>query len=334
MILTCPSCGTRYVVKDGAIPENGRTVRCAQCKHSWHQDPEPAGAAESEPVQQVPEHGSEEAQPLRATGHPLPEDRGTPLMDELGDSAHPGTAGDVDDPDAQPLPGPEGRPTAGDLAGAPAPELASAEVESSMPREAAEAPEPYPEDVVPAGDERDAPPLRPGIAEDDLYSPFAERGEEPVARTRSRLPLIILLTLLLVAAIAAAIFFLAPPEMKNRLGLANASGTTPLLLQIREESRRELASGNKLFEVSGVVINPTDEPQVVPPVNAQLRSLDQQVVYRWTIPPPAPRLAPGASASFNTSNLDIPASAQCVDLFFESEPPPQAPCRREDSAGA
>src|SRR5689334_12076490 len=39
MILTCPSCGTQYVVKDGAIPPEGRQVRCASCKHSWHQDP-------------------------------------------------------------------------------------------------------------------------------------------------------------------------------------------------------------------------------------------------------------------------------------------------------
>src|ERR1700755_3183342 len=40
MILTCPSCGTQYVVKDGAIPPEGRQVRCASCKHSWHQNPE------------------------------------------------------------------------------------------------------------------------------------------------------------------------------------------------------------------------------------------------------------------------------------------------------
>ncbi len=40
MILTCPECSTKYVVKDGAIPEGGRKVRCASCKHSWHQDPE------------------------------------------------------------------------------------------------------------------------------------------------------------------------------------------------------------------------------------------------------------------------------------------------------
>ena len=42
MILTCPACDTKYVVKDGAIPPGGRQVRCASCKHSWHQEPEGA----------------------------------------------------------------------------------------------------------------------------------------------------------------------------------------------------------------------------------------------------------------------------------------------------
>ena len=30
MILTCPSCGTQYAVKDGAIPEGGRKVRVSR----------------------------------------------------------------------------------------------------------------------------------------------------------------------------------------------------------------------------------------------------------------------------------------------------------------
>jgi len=42
MILTCPACDTKYVVKDDAIPPGGRQVRCASCKHRWHQEPEGA----------------------------------------------------------------------------------------------------------------------------------------------------------------------------------------------------------------------------------------------------------------------------------------------------
>lgn len=55
MILECPECRTRYLVPDTAIGAEGRTVRCANCRHSWHQEPD-ARAAEAiaaAPVQEA-----------------------------------------------------------------------------------------------------------------------------------------------------------------------------------------------------------------------------------------------------------------------------------------
>lgn len=40
MILTCPSCATRYFADDGSIGAQGRSVRCAACSHTWFVEPQ------------------------------------------------------------------------------------------------------------------------------------------------------------------------------------------------------------------------------------------------------------------------------------------------------
>jgi predicted Zn finger-like uncharacterized protein len=39
MILTCPSCSTRYLADPASLQPSGRMVRCANCGHSWFQKP-------------------------------------------------------------------------------------------------------------------------------------------------------------------------------------------------------------------------------------------------------------------------------------------------------
>jgi hypothetical protein len=84
--------------------------------------------------------------------------------------------------------------------------------------------------------------------------------------------------------------------------------------------RQQLESGNQLLTISGRVINPTSNEQDVPPLQARLTDRSGKVVYKWTIEPPARSLAAGASASFNSAEMNVPPGGE----FLTITPGPKA----------
>jgi predicted Zn finger-like uncharacterized protein len=290
MILTCPNCGTQYVVKDDAIPPEGRQVRCAACKHSWHQDPE-EGAQEAEAQPSAPT----DAAPEEMVGQTEPE-QGSALPAEAGEDESLAEATLID-----PRSGPEAEErafeeaamegeTAGPDADQPAGMEIPAEVEETQASSTASAAEDWKEPP-----EAEAAP--------DVFSPFAAPDEIEPER-RSRLTTIIIVALVVIL-LAALFWFFAPMELKARLGLV-AGGTSPLALVTTHMDRQRLESGNELLTVTGRVVNPTPREQDVPPLRAQLKSRTGKIVYSWTIAPPARSLPAGASASFNSAEVNVP----------------------------
>ena len=271
MILTCPACDTKYVVKDGAIPPGGRQVRCASCKHRWHQGADPAAAdaqadvpmaiaslgGPPEPVAGEAEAEAEAEADQMIAGEPEP----AVEEGEFADYENAPVAPEWDAPEAT----------------APSPPVAAAE-----PAEWHEPP-----------------------AEDDgEYVGYVELYVDEEDRPRRRWPALLLI-LFLIAAAAAAFWFLAPPEWKARAGIAQ--GTSPLQLMITTSDRQPLESGNELVAISGRVINPTDRELQVPPIHAELRNKQTKaLIHQWTIAPPTRVLAPNSSASFNSAEVDVP----------------------------
>ena len=285
MILTCPNCGTQYVVKDDAIPPEGRQVRCAACKHSWHHDAADAAAVvsagETEPGEEA--QSSPETEPASEFEQP-PEEEGLAEATTI-----------------EPRSGPEAEERAyeeavieGDAEAPAADEATPAQSQSEIAdRSAVEAP-------ATAADWNE-PPHSEAVT--DMFSPFAENGEIEPRRRRPLLAIFIIA--LIVIAAAAAFWVLAPPDLKARLGLGTA-GTSPLALVITHRDRQQLESGNQLLTVTGRVINPTTREQLVPPLQAQLLGPGGKVVYSWTIDPPTRSLPAGASASFNSAEVNVP----------------------------
>jgi predicted Zn finger-like uncharacterized protein len=305
MILTCPSCGTQYVVKDDAIPPEGRQVRCAACKHSWHQNPE-APTGRSEPL----------TEPESTTAPEAPASTGDSIPAEAPNES---ASNDEDLAEAtliDPRSGPEAEERAyeeavmeGETVAPDADQPAGVEISEV----AAEAAQPETASASPEEDWKEPPEPE---AAPDVFSPFAAPDEE---EPRRRSPVTTILIVVLVIVILAALFWLlAPANLKARLGLA-AAGSSPLALVITHRDRQPLESGNELLTVTGRVINPSATQQDVPPIQAQLKNRSGKIVYSWTIPPPAQSLAPGASATFNSAELKVPPGAD--ELTITLGPP-------------
>jgi hypothetical protein len=118
-----------------------------------------------------------------------------------------------------------------------------------------------------------------------------------------------------VTAIILAVSYFGLPTMGG--GTVTAQASTPLVLELtRKPERRMMESGNELFALSGRILNPTEQVQRVPQIQALLRDSQGRVVYDWSISAPVTELQPGQSASFNSAEVDVPRTAHALSVKF------------------
>ena len=204
MILTCPSCGTQYVVKDGAIPPAGRQVRCKACGHSWREFPSRRGRTAEETYEApVPEDPAPE-EAVAEAGFPKQASRRIGLATAVRANMRDTPSRDF------PTHCRRGRSSGRSTVAA----------------------------ANPAGDRghrpcRGAPSGRAGVDRRRGFQPVrTTRYVEAKPRSRSSVSVLVLV----IAAIVAGFWFFAPPEWRQRLGLT-AAGDTPLQLMMTHSDR-------------------------------------------------------------------------------------------------
>jgi hypothetical protein len=125
----------------------------------------------------------------------------------------------------------------------------------------------------------------------------------------------IVAAVLMLGATAAIGYFGLPAKLGSRFAFAKPSGTALQIVEHKTE-RSRMASGNELLTVTVRVKNPSSESQRVPALRAELRDGRGKAIYNWTISAPVPQLAPGASAIYNSAEVDAPQGAKAVNISF------------------
>lgn len=308
MIIACPACATRYVVPDSAIGVDGRTVRCAKCRHSWYQEGPslaPPPPVEAAPVAAPPP-------PPEPQAEPQPFARAEPEAQ----------------PESSPVPEPEAQPTE---AAEPVPEP-----EPEREPEAPPAPEPQtyaeaaPENVAPPPfeDRLPEPPSPSSYAEPepyagagDEYSSFAH--EPPFMRPRRNPARMWMTAAALFAAISlglvGATAWYGLPDWVPLAHPTFAEAQPGLTLDFppKRQERRTLPDGTEFFGASGTITNIGSQRRSVPSILIVMRDARGRIVYSWEVAAPKRVLAPGESVNVIEAVTNVPKSAKSAEIGWK-----------------
>lgn len=280
MIIACPACATRYVVPDTAVGAEGRTVRCAKCRHSWFQEPEAALGEAAAPAPAEP------APPPTPVARPEPARFVTP----------------------EPTSGPEPVPP---VAAAPVP-VEQPAVQEPQPAVTESGTEPPFASPYRAASESRAEPVQQSA---ELEDAAPRRRRSPLRL----LTWAAVIFALLAAGLVAAVSYWGLPSWVPISHPAFASAPAELRLDFpaAAQERRQLPNGTEYFGASGSITNTGATTQTVPPILIVMRDARDRIVYTWEVQPPKRSLAPGETITVNEAVTDVPRSAKFAEIGWK-----------------
>ncbi|HEX7776092.1 MAG TPA: DUF3426 domain-containing protein [Parvibaculum sp.] len=278
MIITCPSCSTRYPVEASSFAPSGRKVRCAKCGHSWHQAPPTDLPRRGDEGMAVDADGAVEAPSPAA---------------EAADEALPAVIQASQKPlfRSEPKPEPE----------------AAAESAADTAGDSEESPIV----MIPAAAPVSAGRLRAHL--DDVAS--SRRGRIFTVIGWIALVLFVAGSVFSVVQYRREIAALWPKTVP--LYAAAGAPVNLRGLEFRDVAyERQSENGLPVLAVKGRVVNVSGETRKLPRLRVGLSDAHQHELYHWTFALPEQELQASQSASFTTRLSSPPVDARDLEVRF------------------